>query len=39
MYLINFSCVRESDKKFPIKEIFDDKNDVHHLLLDITNVR
>jgi len=27
----NFSGVNESDKKFQIKEIFDDKNDVGHL--------
>jgi len=33
--LLNFSGVNESDKNFQIKEIFDDKNDVHHLLLDI----
>jgi len=33
MYLINFSGVNESDKEFLMKEIFNDKNDVRHLLL------
>jgi len=36
MYLINFSGNNESDKKFQIKEMFDDKNDVGHLLLGLT---
>ena len=36
MYLINFSGDNESDKKFQIKEMLDNKNDVRHLLLGLT---
>ena len=33
---MNFSGINESDKKFQIKENFNDKNDVLHLLLGLT---
>jgi len=35
VYLMNFSGVNESEKKF--QDIFDDKNDVRHLMLYIAH--